>query len=49
MSEAVWKIAKKCWHGDPKERPEAKTTLQYLENTTTVGRCSMFLFAMGAD
>jgi len=32
MTPAVWKIANKCWNGEPKERPAADTILCYLED-----------------
>ena len=40
MSPAVWKIAKKCWHEKPKERPDIKDVLQSLENLAAAGACA---------
>ncbi|KAF9789402.1 kinase-like domain-containing protein, partial [Thelephora terrestris] len=31
-SEAVWKVAQKCWHGKAHKRPEVKEALQYLND-----------------
>jgi len=31
ITSEVWKVAKRCWHEKPRERPEAKNTLRDLE------------------
>ncbi|KAF9789406.1 kinase-like domain-containing protein [Thelephora terrestris] len=36
-STEVWKIAKKCWHGQADKRPEAVEVLQYLGNILNTG------------
>jgi len=49
MTPAVWKIAKKCWHEEARERPEANVVLKNLENLAESGvytHC-MFLSGMG--
>ena len=40
MSPAVWKIAERCWHEKPKERPEVNVVLGHLENLANPGVCT---------
>ena len=37
MTPAVWEIAKLCWRGKAKERPEVDTVLRRLENLADPG------------
>ncbi|KAF9646793.1 kinase-like protein [Thelephora ganbajun] len=39
ITPAVWEIAKKCWHGKAKERPEVGAVLQSLENVADPANC----------
>ncbi|KAF9649193.1 kinase-like protein [Thelephora ganbajun] len=40
MTPMVWKIAKKCWHGKAKKRPEVNGVLQDLEKLANSGMCT---------
>jgi len=41
MTPPVWKIAKECWHGKAKHRPDVKAVLRRLENMEALtGGCT---------
>lgn len=40
VTSAVWEIAQKCWHEEPKERPEVNVVLRSLESLVNPGMCA---------
>ncbi|KAF9646883.1 kinase-like protein [Thelephora ganbajun] len=40
ITPTVWRIAKKCWHGKAKKRPETNGVLQDLEKLANSGVCT---------
>ena len=40
ITQAVWRVAKKCWHESAKERPGTKEVIQELKNIASPGLCT---------